>query len=158
MRPSLMSSLKRRIDREAIEALKYRYAYLCDQDYDPDGIAELFLPDATWDGDQFGVQQGRAEIRAFFEEAGRQVAFSTHYLLNPEIEVDGDTATGKWMLWQQMVLRGTSEAYWLMGRYTDTYVCVAGHWKIAALKLKILSFTPYEEGPGETLMATVGAQ
>lgn len=155
MPKSQAQELKERLDKQAIEALKYRYAYLCDQDYAPDALAELFLPDATWDGDQFGAVAGRAEIRAFFEEAGRQVAFTTHYLLNPEIEIAGDTATGKWMLWQQMVLRGTGQAYWLMGRYTDRYARAGGQWKIAAIKMKMLSFTPYEEGPGKTLIAPV---
>lgn len=115
---------------------------MCDQDYAPDTIADLFLPDATWDGDQLGVQEGRAAIRAFFAEASRQVPFSTHYLLNSEIELDGDTATGTWMLWRQMVMRDTGQAYWPRGRYTDTYVRLADQWKIAALRMKMLSFTP----------------
>jgi hypothetical protein len=157
MSSSLANALKQRIDTQAIERLKYRYAYWCDRDYAPDAIADLFMPDATWDGDLFGVQTGRAAIRAFFEGAGKQVSFSTHYLLNPEIELSGDMATGRWMLWQQMVLRNTDQAYWLMGRYTDTYVRLDGEWKIASLKLKILSFTPYEEGPGKTLIATIAA-
>lgn len=158
MSSSAAHDLKRRLDTQAIETLKYRYAYWCDQDYAPNELADLFLPDATWDGDLFGVQVGRAAIRAFFQEAGRQVSFSTHYLVNPEIELSGDAATGKWMLWQQMVLRGTGQAYWLMGRYTDTYVRFGGEWKIASLKLKILSFTPYEEGPGKTLIAAIAAE
>jgi hypothetical protein len=157
MSSSVVNDLKQRLDTQAIETLKYRYAYWCDQDYAPDAIADLFLPDATWDGDLFGVQEGRAAIRAFFKEAGRQVSFSTHYLLNPEIELSGDAATGRWMLWQQMVLRDTGQAYWLMGRYADTYVRFGGDWKIASLKLKILSFSPYEEGPGKTLIATIAA-
>ena len=155
MSPSVVNDLNQRLDRQAIETLKYRYAYWCDQDYAPDAIADLFLPDATWDGDQFGIQEGRSAIRAFFEEAGRRVSFSTHYLLNPEIVLNGDATTGTWMLWQQMVLRDTGKAYWLMGRYTDTYARVAGRWKIASLQMRMLSFTPYEEGPGRTLIATV---
>lgn len=54
---------------------------------------------------------GRDAIRAFLEHAGRLVSFSTHYLLNSEIEMDGDTARGTWLLWQQMVLRETGQAY-----------------------------------------------
>ncbi|TNE60857.1 MAG: nuclear transport factor 2 family protein [Alphaproteobacteria bacterium] len=155
MLASVTNDLKQRLDKVAIEALKYRYAYLCDQDYAPDALADLFLPDATWDGDQFGVQKGQAAIRVFFEEAGRQVSFSTHYLLNPEIDVQGDTATGTWLLWQQMVMRGTDQAFWLMGRYTDTYARTAGQWTFASLRMKILSFTPYEQGPGKTLIAAI---
>lgn len=151
----LESDLRQRLDKVAIEALKYSYAHWCDQDYAPDAIANLFLKEATWDGGLFGVHEGQAAIRAFFEEAGRQVSFTTHYLLNPEIGLDGDMAVGKWLLWQQMVLRETGQAYWLMGRYTDTYARVADQWKIASIKLKILSFTPYEDGPGKTLITTI---
>ncbi|WP_439816895.1 nuclear transport factor 2 family protein [Zavarzinia sp. CC-PAN008] len=158
MTSNLEADLKRLIDRQEIEALKYRYAYLCDQDYDADALAELFTPDATWDGDGFGVQKGQAAIKAFFVNAGRSISFATHYLLNPLIEIDGDAATGTWMLWQSMVMRDTAQAYWLMGRYTDTYVRVDGQWKIASLKMTMLSFTPYEEGPGKTLIATLGGR
>jgi len=35
-------------DAEAIRNLKSRYAALCDDNYDADGIAALFAEDATW--------------------------------------------------------------------------------------------------------------
>jgi len=36
-------------DAEAIRILKSRYAALCDDNYDADGIAALFTHDAIWD-------------------------------------------------------------------------------------------------------------
>lgn len=64
--------LERRIrvleDIEAIKKLKARYAYYCDDNYDADGIANLFVEDGIWDGGDFGRYQGREEIRKFFLE------------------------------------------------------------------------------------------
>jgi hypothetical protein len=36
-------------DAEAIRNLKARYAGLCDNQYDADGIASLFTEDAVWE-------------------------------------------------------------------------------------------------------------
>jgi SnoaL-like protein len=41
-------------DAEAIRNLKSRYAALCDDNYDADGIAALFTEDATWDSPGLG--------------------------------------------------------------------------------------------------------
>jgi ketosteroid isomerase-like protein len=53
-------------DAEAIRNLKSRYAALCDDNYDADGIAALFAEDATWESLGLGRFEGRDAIRAFF--------------------------------------------------------------------------------------------
>ena len=41
-------------DAEAIRNLKARYAALCDNQYDADGIASLFTEDAVWESPALG--------------------------------------------------------------------------------------------------------
>jgi len=53
-------------DAEAIRNLKSRYAALCDDNYDADGIAALFAEDATWESPSLGRFEGRDAIRNFF--------------------------------------------------------------------------------------------
>ncbi len=69
-------------DAEAIRNLKTRYAALCDDNYNADGIAALFTEDAVWESPNLARCQGREEIRAFFQRAGAIFSFAIHYSLN----------------------------------------------------------------------------
>jgi ketosteroid isomerase-like protein len=53
-------------DAEAIRNLKARYAALCDNQYDADGIARLFTDDAVWESPAPGRFEGCDAIRNFF--------------------------------------------------------------------------------------------
>jgi len=53
-------------DTDAIWNLKARYAGLCDDDYNPDGIADLFVDDAVWESGPLGRFEGKESIRDFF--------------------------------------------------------------------------------------------
>jgi ketosteroid isomerase-like protein len=80
-------------DAEAIRNLKARYAALCDNQYDADGIASLFTEDAVWESPALGRFEGRNAIRNFFRGASSIFSFAIHYSLNGHIEVDGDCAS-----------------------------------------------------------------
>src|SRR5260221_4676627 len=91
-------------DAEAIRNLKARYASLCDDQYNADGIAALFTEDAVWDSPGLGRFEGREAIRAFFAGASAIFSFAIHYSLNGHIEVDGDTAQARWCLFMPCTL------------------------------------------------------
>ena len=79
-------------DIEAIKKLKARYCAYCDDNYDADGLASLFTEDAIWDGGEIlGRSEGREAIRAFFQGSSRRLTFAIHHVMNPIIDVDGDT-------------------------------------------------------------------
>src|SRR5438477_7839467 len=85
-------------DAEAIRNLKARYAALCDNQYDADGIGSLFAEDAVWESPALGRFEGRNAIRDFFRGASSIFSFAIHYSLNGHIEVDVDTARARWYL------------------------------------------------------------
>jgi uncharacterized protein (TIGR02246 family) len=155
MSSELEKTVQRLADIEDIKQLKARYASACDDNYNPDTLAPLFAEDAVWDGSTMGFAKGREGIREFFAAASALVPFAVHQISNPLIEIDGDTATGEWFLWQPMVFQG--QALWMSAVYHDKYVRQDGKWLYQHLKLNIRMLTPFEEGPAKTLIVEIGA-
>lgn len=154
---TLEERLRRLEDIEAIRALKARYCDRCDAGYDADGIAELMTDDAVWDGGStFGVFEGREAIREHFRGASQRVSIARHQVMNPMIEVDGDEATGQWLLFQPCTVAAgdaaadpqadTERAVWLAATYRDRYRRVDGRWLISATVIDVAFFTPYDRG------------
>jgi hypothetical protein len=136
---------------EEIKALKARYCALCDAEYDPDGIAALFLPDGVWDGGPtFGCYTGRDAIRAHFRGISGSIRFAAHLVLNPIIEVrSADTANGKWRLIMPCTVArddGTPEARWLLSAYDEDYARYEGSWKFRSLHLTVNFYAPHLAG------------
>ena len=127
------SRLKVLEDIEEIKKLKHRYCYYCDDNYDADGIANLFIEDALWDGGMRGRAEGREEIRRFFIGARQSLPLAVHMVMNPIIEVDGDFAKGTWYLFQACTFADGNRAVWGSARYDDEYVRVDGEWKCRSL-------------------------
>lgn len=136
-------------DVEQIKQLKHRYCGYCDQQYDPDGIASLFIDEGLWDGGPFGTYEGRDAIREFFAGASALISFANHYVTNPVIEIDGDDATGNWDLWQPMVSEPNSIACWLVAKYRDQYVRRSSGWLFRSLTVDVKALSPYEQGFGK---------
>ncbi|HKN14285.1 MAG TPA: nuclear transport factor 2 family protein [Candidatus Binatus sp.] len=97
-----LSDLEKRIavleDIEAIKKLKARYCAICDEDHNPAKITALFAPDGIWEGAGVGRHQGHDAIRKLFQGFQERISFSQHNVMNPIIDVDGDRATGIWVL------------------------------------------------------------
>lgn len=153
MTHELEQTVQRLADIEDIKQLKARYAAACDDDYNPGTLAPLFAEDAIWDGGILGYAEGREGIREFFAAASSLVPFAVHQVSNPLIEIEGDTATGQWFLWQPMIFG--EQALWLSAVYEDKYVRVDGKWLVQHLKLNIRMLTPYEDGPAKTRIVDV---
>jgi len=142
---TLEQQVQRLTDIEDIKQLKLRYAFFCDDNYNPDGLASCFTEDGVWDGaEEFGVHEGRHAIRNFFLGAPDMISFAMHYTTNPLIEVNGDVATGRWHLWQPMVQKEGNQALWYMAQYSEQYVRQEGNWLIKHLAITAKSFTPHD--------------
>src|ERR1700758_1277626 len=128
--PARLEQIERRLqvleDGEAIRNLKARYAALCDNQYDADGIASLFTEDAVWESPALGRYEGWEAIRNFFRGASSIFSFAIHYSLNGCIEVEGDQARARWYLFMPCTLAAGNQAMWRAGIDHETYVRVDG--------------------------------
>ena len=145
-----LEDIERRVkvleDIEEIKRLKARYCAYCDDNYDADAIAGLFVEDAVWDGGIRGRAEGREAIRNFFIGASQRLPFAVHMVLNPIIEVSGDEATGSWYLFQACTFAEGNQAVWGSARYDEEYVRVGGEWRFKNLKLSSFFWTPFDQG------------
>lgn len=141
-----------RLDRleslEAIRTIKARYAVLADRclaspsSANAVALADLFTDDAVADYGFFGTFTGRAELLNAFENvlpAGTR--WSAHYIVNPILLVDGDTAQGSWSFLIHAVPRTPPDAAQttFFGGYEEKYRRVGGRWKISELVVRYSS-------------------
>ena len=133
-------------DIEALRNLKAEYAAACDDNYDPDRLAALFVEDATWESQGMGRYEGREAIREFFRGISGHFVFALHYGLNPQIEVTGDTAWGRWYLFMPCTVGDTGKAMWRAGLDEEEYVRVQGKWMYQSKKSVPFFHTTFEEG------------
>ncbi len=147
--------LKALEDVEEIKRLKHRYCGFCDDSYDADGIAGLFTEDGIWDGGMMGRADGREGIRSFFLGSPESMPFAVHMVMNPIIDVDGDTAKGTWYLFQACTFGEGNRAVWGSARYDEEYVRVDGAWMFKHLKLTSFFWTPFDEGWVKTQFVSV---
>ncbi|MFO1028490.1 MAG: nuclear transport factor 2 family protein [Acetobacteraceae bacterium] len=152
--PARIERLERRLqaleDAEAIRNLKARYAALCDDNYDADGIAALFAEDAVWESPGLGRFQGREAIRSFFQGAGGIFSFAIHYSLNGQIHVDRDTAQAQWYLFMPCTLAEGNRAMWRASIENERYRRVDGVWLYTEKRSRPLMNTPFAEGWAQT--------
>jgi uncharacterized protein (TIGR02246 family) len=148
--PARLERLERRLqaleDAEAIRNLKARYAALCDQQYDADGIAALFTEDALWDSPGLGRFEGREAIRSFFHGASAIFSFAIHYSLNGQIKVEGDTARARWYLFMPCTVAAGNRAMWRASIDHEIYARVGGTWMFASKLSEPLMSVPFETG------------
>ena len=133
-------------DTDAIRNLKARYAELCDDSYNPDGIAALFVEDAVWESGPLGRFEGRDAIREFFLGASKIFPFAIHYSLNSQIEVSGDTAKARWYLFMPCTVGDGDRAMWRAGIDDEEYVRVNGQWMFKNKKSTGVFNTPFDAG------------
>ncbi|MGD9764146.1 MAG: nuclear transport factor 2 family protein [Candidatus Binatia bacterium] len=138
---------------EDIKQLKARYCAYCDAQYDPEGLASLFVEDGVWDGGEtFGRYAGRDAIRNFFQSVSGELVFAAHLVLNPIITVNGNTATGQWRLIMPCTVKneaGKLEARWLLSAYDEEYVERDGRWLFKELRVTPQFYAAHETGWAE---------
>lgn len=143
---SIEARIQRLEDLQALRDLKSRYAYLADRIFVARGpasaaaLADLFTEGAAADFDFLGRFTGRAQhLHAFEHVLPKGFIWSAHHMLNPLIEVHGDTATGSFYF----LVNSRPEAppgaplTHFYGLYEDKFVRVGGTWKIADLVVRI---------------------
>ena len=150
----LEARLTRMEDLEAIKQLKARYCEICDNDHNPDEIVTIFTGDGIWEGKGIGTANGHSELRKLFESFQERISFSQHMVMNPIIEVDGNTAQARWYFFGPFSFRkdpaddsAGEQAMWQSTRYHEDYVKEDGIWKIKHLRIRGRGISStYEKG------------
>ena len=142
----------------AVQELKARYADLVDARYEgggvvgperlaalADAIADLFTPDAVWDGGPaLGVAEGREAIAARMRAP--TLRFSRHLFLSPRIRVDRNTAVARWELLSPCTTADGTHR-WLCGYEDDEYVREEdGRWRHRRMSLTTVFLARLDEG------------
>jgi SnoaL-like domain len=124
------------VEIERIRRLKYRYLRCVDLKR-WDEIGDVFTEDATAD---YGTPSagrplnlaGRDEIIAFLRDSLGNDIITMHSAGQPEIDVDGDTATGTWRFEDTVIAAQYKVAITGAAFYEDRYRrCGDGSWRIS---------------------------
>lgn len=152
-----LHELEKKIERlesiEAIKNLQAKYTYLIDEG-NLDGVAELMTDDIQAEFLPLGKFNGKKEFMAVLGGMSTTSVMMRHQVMNPCIEVDGDTATGRWYLFGPFTTRTEAgdQALWLQGQYNNEFKRVDGVWKISKLSFTFTLRTPFEDGWVKTPM------
>lgn len=151
----VMRRLERLEDVRAIEQVKYRYAAHCDNRYDPDGIAGLFVEDGRWvvDGEG-GAMTGHEEIKAHFRALPEKIIWAMHFVTAPRVDVaaDGRTATGRFYLLCLCTIKNDrpdpseKDAVILTINYTDEFIKRDGSWYFQELRGHTHQVSNWDQG------------
>jgi len=157
-----MEELERRVKRlediDQIQKLHVHYVN-CLTTADWPEVFDCFSEDGVIDFPQ-GIARGKEEIRAIFSDvvAAMHVGLEGNFVVHPIVEVDGDRATGSWLLYIQFCRPrdlpsdfldqiGGETPDWMQGFYEMEYVREKGKWKISLLRWRrrLLSPRPLSE-------------
>jgi len=145
-------------DVQEIVKLRSRYCLNNDGGWPEQGPShsgpalEDFTEDAVWDGRPFlPIQQGREAIRQA-QMSHQAVPFVMHYVMNPIVNVDGDTGTGHWHCLIP-ITSSDGEDRWLLGTYEEKYVRTAQGWKFSYIKFTAARVAPKDGGWGQAASA-----
>ncbi|GGC34154.1 hypothetical protein GCM10011371_21890 [Novosphingobium marinum] len=126
-------------DIQEIVDLRSRYAYganiLDGKSGDLKEFASLFTEDGTFDVGM-GLATGPAEIEAMMTQLTTQWECAMHYMLNPLIEVNGDTATGTFTGLFAFTTKENPKPIFLSNIYSDEYERVDGRWLFKSVRIR----------------------
>jgi hypothetical protein len=129
------------VELEEIRRLKYRYLRCVDLKL-WDEIADVFTEDATAD---YGTPSAgrplnlgsRAEIVTFLRDSLGNGIITLHAAGQPEIEIDGDAATGIWRFEDTVIATEFKVVIAGAAFYEDRYRrCEDGKWRISHIGYK----------------------
>ncbi|PEJ57074.1 hypothetical protein CN692_14345 [Bacillus sp. AFS002410] len=136
---SLEERIQRLEDIEAIKKLQAIYGHYVDKGWNGKEVnfAELptlFTEDATWESEAMKVNvKGINNIIDMLKKATAHGELGMHSFTNPIIDINGDSATGKYLLWVGVKGGGVTN---LVYQSEDVvYLRTTSGWKIKGIKL-----------------------
>ena len=135
MENSLEQRIQRLEDIEAIKKLQATYGHFVDRGWNgkkAEDVTHFFTEDATFQCAAFGMDaKGNQQISDMLTKGG-SFAIAQHSFTNPIIDVDGDKATGKWLLWVGV---NNGEANIVFESEDIKYTRTSEGWKIQSIEL-----------------------
>ena len=135
MENSLEQRIQRLEDIEAIKKLQATYGHFVDWGWNKkkqQNVTHFFTEDATFECVSFGMNaKGSKQISEMLLK-GSPFTIAQHSFTNPIIDVEGDNATGKWLLW--VGVKG-DEANIVFESEDVKYIRTAEGWKIQSIEL-----------------------
>ncbi len=131
-----LEELEKRIqaieDLENIKKLHQNYINLMDN-LQYKEVLDLFTEDASVEVRNSGVLKGKDGLTdIYINKLGRRTARSEgHFVIEPDITIDGDTAKGTWLVY---MLFSIPAIEWVQGRNEAEYKKVDGKWMIKSMK------------------------
>jgi hypothetical protein len=119
-------------DLEEIKKLHQKYIDLMDN-LKYKEVLDLFVEDASAEVRNWGVLKGKEGLtEVYINRLGRRKERSEgHFIVEPDITVEGDNARGTWLLY---MLFSKPAVEWVQGRNEAEYIRVGGKWKIKSMK------------------------
>ncbi len=144
------SALEKKIrNQEAIHEimnLEADYCYAADS-YDGESFANLFTENGVLDIIPMGKTIGRKALMSLCrDQFSRGFSFAMHFLHNPRIQVNGDTATGKFYWQASLTYLDTNTPTNAAGTYESKYTKTDKGWKIKEKVVNFIYDTPYDKG------------
>lgn len=139
---ALEERLRRLEDVAAIRTLDATYCRLLD-DGDCPALVVLLTEDGVFDG--LSRVRGQRDLLAFFgglADAGMSVFW--HHVSNHEIQVTGNSATVRSLLWQPCVVDGVPHV--AAGRYADELTRAGEGWRHRVKQVRFSYWVPLAEG------------
>ncbi len=118
-------------DVTAISRLKFRYLRTLDTK-SWEEFADTMIPEATATYSEYLQFESRDAFLAFMRNTLGPHVITEHRCDHPEIDVQGDTATGTWYLADTVLIPAHNMLLRGAAFYTDRYArCEDGQWRIA---------------------------
>ena len=115
---------------EELHQLKYRYLRALDLKL-WDEFADTLTPDATAHYGRRLDFTSRAAIVGYMSTTVGPDIITVHHVQQPQIQVDGDTATGRWALEDTVIVTGQQLLIRGAAFYQDRYRRDDGVWRIS---------------------------
>ena len=120
-------------DRLEIQDLLTAYCHAIDT-RDWNALDDVFTPDAVIDYTQAGGERGTlSEIKAYLERALKQFAGFQHMVSTMKLELEGDSASARTILFNPMILEqdGERKIFFVGLWYRDRLVRTDKGWRIS---------------------------
>ena len=149
-------------DIDEIMRVKYRYLRALDTKH-WDEFAETLTEDIVGDyGSSLGEEHrftDRDTLVEFMRKSMPANVLTEHRVTHPEIDVDGDDATGTWYLQDRVIVPDFNFMLYGAAFYHDRYrrtpdgwrICATGYQRTYEVNMSTESITNFKVTPGEAL-------